>query len=89
MDKNYIPSEDSLALGRQIKSLRALEGMTQFDLSEAYSRVNPDGKPLRQATIASIECGRYNTSARTLRYILAAMGYEMKFVKKPTPSNSL
>lgn len=89
MDKNYTPTPEALELGRQIKSLRALEGMTQFDLCDAFAKVTPEGKPLRQGTIASIECGKYNTSVRTLRYILAAMGYEMKFVKKQTTSNDL
>lgn len=88
MAENYY-NEDALLLGRQIKSLRALTGMNQLELGKACAQFTPEGKPLRQSTIASIEKGRYNTSVRTLNIILSAMGYEMRFVKKQTTTEQL
>lgn len=73
-EKQTKRSEAAKAMGRKLKSLRLLVGMSQEELAEKI-----DVKP---ATIDSIEHGKYNTGIRQITDIVDALGYEMVFIKK-------
>ena len=72
--KSVYYTEESRELGRKIKSLRVLKGLTQPEVAERAG--------LSICTIVSIEAGRYNTGVRQLTAILDAMGYELTFTPK-------
>lgn len=72
--KRVYDHEESRELGRRLKSLRVLKGLSQIEVA--------DRAGLSAHTIISIEAGRYNTGVRQLTAILDAMGYELVFQPK-------
>lgn len=79
METNHIKgtnwtNEEAKALGLRLKSLRALNDLTQEELAERAG--------LAVKTVAAIEQGRYNTGVRQLTAILDAMGYDLDFKKR-------
>jgi len=70
MDKNY-------GLGRHIKALRKMSGMTQLELAQASG--------LERTSITNIERGNQALTSKTLHDIADALGYEVqiKFMRKP------
>lgn len=79
METNHIKgtnwtNEEAKALGLRLKSLRALNDLTQEELAERAG--------LAVKTVAAIEQGRYNTGVRQLTAILDAMGYDLDFRKR-------
>lgn len=79
METNHIKgtnwtNEEAKALGLRLKSLRALNDLTQEELAERAG--------LAVKTVAAIEQGRYNTGVRQLTAILDAMCYDLDFKKR-------
>jgi transcriptional regulator with XRE-family HTH domain len=69
MDKNY-------GLGKHIKAMRKIAGMTQAELAAASG--------LERTSITNIERGNQQLTSKTLTDIADALGYRIKvsFIKK-------
>lgn len=67
-------TEQNKELGRRIRSMRVLTGLSQGQVA--------DRAGLGICTVVAIECGKYNVGVRQLTAILDAMGYELVFQPK-------